>query len=455
MHRSAYLHMTKCVEEYLSPDRDYRVLDFGSRVVANQKFKYKDLFKSPNFSYVGVDIAEGENVDVVMQEPYKLPFDDNSFDLIVSGQVFEHVPFFWVSFLEMTRVLSAGGMIFLTAPSRGHIHNPPFDCWRFYPDSYKALAAFSGVKLISVNSDFPTRKLPNGRFDYTAVPDDQYWGDTVGVFLKEKNNEAVELRELRDRLVNWSNERSDIRLAYEHAATLQNDGGYIRHGKYPIRFKTVEGIFTEKVTSTIKAGHYEAREARAILKFVGRNERVLELGAGLGFVSTLIGKELKPDCYLAIEADPRLVPVIRETHRINGVSGVMIQNCIATSDKVAIKNGTAPMRVAENFWGSSIKRVSKEAELISVDVVALQTFVDAIKPTVLIADIEGGETDLFQGLQMNSIRVVIIELHPLIIGDKGVERIFQQLSDAGFSIAEYDAKNQVAVLQREMEILST
>ena len=65
---------------------------------------------------------------------------DGHYDALISGQAFEHVKFFWLTWMEMVRTLKPGGFIFLIAPSRGPEHRYPVDCWRFYPDSYRALA---------------------------------------------------------------------------------------------------------------------------------------------------------------------------------------------------------------------------------------------------------------------------------------------------------------------------
>jgi SAM-dependent methyltransferase len=214
MHRSAYEHIKACIKSYLDSSRSYRVLDFGARTSRKQHLTHRELFRPLKAEYVGLDVISGDNVDVVMPKPYTVPFDNESFDVVVSGQVFEHVPFFWVSFLEMARVVKVGGYIFLTAPSRGHIHSHPFDCWRFYPDGYKALAAFAQLKLVEVHTDFPPRS-ENGRLDYAKVPPQQYWGDTVGVFQKTASYDELQIGKMRIPLQEWANKVADINTALD------------------------------------------------------------------------------------------------------------------------------------------------------------------------------------------------------------------------------------------------
>ena len=50
---------------------------------------------------------------------------------------------FWVSYLEILRILKPVGLFYLNAPSDGAVHKYPVDCWRFYPDSGQALVTWS------------------------------------------------------------------------------------------------------------------------------------------------------------------------------------------------------------------------------------------------------------------------------------------------------------------------
>lgn len=88
--------------------------------------------------YIGVDTYAGDGVDIV-SDPYSLPFEANSVEVVASSSTFEHVEFFWVLFVEMARIVKPGGFIYINAPSRGPYHKYPVDCWRFYLDAGEAL----------------------------------------------------------------------------------------------------------------------------------------------------------------------------------------------------------------------------------------------------------------------------------------------------------------------------
>lgn len=163
--------MRRLVEARLDASQRLDVVDIGSFDVNGS---YRTLFTSSAWRYTGVDLEAGPGVDVVLRSPYRLPFRTGSVDLVISGQAFEHVEFFWLSWLEMLRILKPGGRIFLIAPSRGPEHRYPQDCWRFYPDGYRALAKFGRCELLEVSTDWEPHPDPGSAA----------WGDTVGVFQK-------------------------------------------------------------------------------------------------------------------------------------------------------------------------------------------------------------------------------------------------------------------------------
>lgn len=173
MHTSSLEHIDRLVGKYLPTTDGLNVLDIGSMDVNGT---YKRFFSSSQCQYLGVDMVAGPNVDIVLKNSYRLPLASFSQDVVVCGQVFEHVQFFWLTWLEMIRVLRPGGHILLVAPSRGPEHRYPQDCWRFYPDGFEALALYGGLELMEVSTDW----LPHRSED--SAP----WGDTVGVFRQRR-----------------------------------------------------------------------------------------------------------------------------------------------------------------------------------------------------------------------------------------------------------------------------
>lgn len=158
MHLSSFDSMRQCLQRHVLPDpvlgarRPLRVLDVGG---ADINGSYQRLFAGLDADYVVLDVDPVPGVNVVPGTSGRFPLDDASFDLVLSGQTFEHAPRFWETFTEMVRVCSEDGLVIVIVPSSGPEHRYPVDCYRFLPDAMQGLADLTGAHLIdSWRSDF-------------------------------------------------------------------------------------------------------------------------------------------------------------------------------------------------------------------------------------------------------------------------------------------------------------
>lgn len=148
--------MQRCIDmitadpAYLARYERLRVLEVGSLHVNGS---YRSIFDGLPVDLFRADLAAGDGVDLVLEDPYHIPLSDGSVDIVISGQIFEHCEFFWLAFAEMIRLVADDGFIVLIAPSAGPIHNCQVDCHRFYPDAYRALAKLTRSHLIYLRLD--------------------------------------------------------------------------------------------------------------------------------------------------------------------------------------------------------------------------------------------------------------------------------------------------------------
>ena len=172
MHDSALESVRHFKNTYLSSNNNLKVLEVGSLSVNSNIKKIFDEFK-----YIGSDIVSGENVDIVIDDPYRYPFDDESFDVVLSISTFEHTEFFWLTYLEILRVLKDDGLFFLNAPSNSKYHRHETDNWRFYPDSIISLQKWGEY------NNFEPQVLEH----YTNIEKGRdIWNDYVSVTVKNK-----------------------------------------------------------------------------------------------------------------------------------------------------------------------------------------------------------------------------------------------------------------------------
>jgi SAM-dependent methyltransferase len=143
------------VDTYASkmPQASIKVLDVGS-CAYNGHDTYKSLFPTPRYEYCGLDMLAGPNVDVVEVNPYRWKdLRNETFDVVISGQTFEHTEFFWVTIAEMARVLKKDGLLCLIAPNGFGEHRYPVDCYRFFADEMVSIARYVGMKPLHAHTN--------------------------------------------------------------------------------------------------------------------------------------------------------------------------------------------------------------------------------------------------------------------------------------------------------------
>ena len=130
------------------------ILDVGSLDAAGD-YNYSDIFNEKNWKYTGLDVKAGNNVDIVVTDIYNwFEIEDDTYDVIISGQFFEHLEYFWLTMNQIERVLKPEGILCIIVPSAGHKHGgDELNCYRFHEDGLKALAKYVNLEILNVSVD--------------------------------------------------------------------------------------------------------------------------------------------------------------------------------------------------------------------------------------------------------------------------------------------------------------
>ncbi len=148
MHRDSLKWMKKLLSEI--PNRKEKsVCDVGSY---DKNGSYVEIVKELGFlSYFGIDIREGKNVDLVVPESGNwFEVVGRKFDVVISGQVAEHVKRPWLWIKQVRSITASRGFVVIIAPFMFEIHEYPIDCWRFCPDGMRVILEEGGFEVCKV-----------------------------------------------------------------------------------------------------------------------------------------------------------------------------------------------------------------------------------------------------------------------------------------------------------------
>ncbi len=182
----------------------------------------------------------------------------------------------------------------------------------------------------------------------------------------------------------------------------------------------------------INAARYEGQEIAGALHVTGPQDRVLELGAGLGVVGAVTQLNAKPAAMISYEANPNMIPHIEALYALN-----RIKSKIKLNNKVLLSEPEPPESVEfflrNSFLGSSLTDNDKrQTTAVSVPTARFEEMRKSFKPTVLLMDIEGGELELLRHANLEGLRAIVLEFHPEVYGKDGMRECKNILREAGF-----------------------
>ena len=175
-------------------------------------------------------------------------------------------------------------------------------------------------------------------------------------------------------------------------------------------------------------GNYERLEGRALRATLEPHDVVMELGTGLGFLATCAARVVGSERVSTYEANPALQSIIMRTFRLNRVAPHLTMAILGERD------GEAEFFVERLFCESSTTRPSESARRVIVPTLSLNDEVRRVKPTFLVMDIEGAESQLIPFIDLSGVGKLLIEMHPHVIGKTRTGELMSVLADRGFLI---------------------
>ena len=169
------------------------VLDVGSLDVnGNNQYLFEDCL------YLGVDLLPGKNVDLISQA-HRLGLPDESCDVIISTECFEHDQFYAFTLQNIVRILKPGGLFIFTCgttgrPEHGTRRTTPLDApftseFGEWGDYYKNLEESDIRRALAIDALFE-------RYSFTSnseTCDLYFWGVKKGT-LVDRNDYSFQIQ---------------------------------------------------------------------------------------------------------------------------------------------------------------------------------------------------------------------------------------------------------------------
>ena len=141
--------IVKIVAESLP--KKIKVLEIGSLIIAGQEhLSVRKLF--PEAEYIGVDIQQGDGVDVVDDCINYCYHNKKEFDLILCLDMLEHEISPTTVINCAKNSLKSDGVLLVTSVFNFKIHEYPNDYWRFTPECFKMLLR-NNCRVYKIGSD--------------------------------------------------------------------------------------------------------------------------------------------------------------------------------------------------------------------------------------------------------------------------------------------------------------
>ncbi len=110
---------------------------------------YKSLFDTDKVDYIGIDLDWNPHAQVFISNDSKILAEDNSYDIVLSTQVLEHVEDPAGYLKEAYRVLKVGGKLVLTTHGYWMYHPDPTDYWRWTSAGLQKIVKKEGFEVLA------------------------------------------------------------------------------------------------------------------------------------------------------------------------------------------------------------------------------------------------------------------------------------------------------------------
>jgi FkbM family methyltransferase len=192
----------------------------------------------------------------------------------------------------------------------------------------------------------------------------------------------------------------------------------------------------EGMQKVILSGSYETPEIKVLPGLILPSDRVLEIGAAIGFLGLFCRKNIKVTELVSVEPNPKTLACLLRNYELNQFKPNVIEAALTAVD------GPVSFYTSDMFWTDSVVAGVEPGAGSQITVPGL-TFESiltkaGINFNTLIIDMEGGEQFLQPRSIPEGIKKILIEIHPDMIGARSAYFILESLIRSGFQVHSHD-----------------
>lgn len=153
------------------------ILDVGSLDVTGTS-SHRHLW--PGWTFVGLDVQEGKNVDWVAPSWRDWP-SEHSFEVVTCLSVLEHSTDPLTMMFSIWHALKPSGCVLCSAPWSFQYHAHPIDAWRMSSDAFNFLAMRIGFNVIECKTVYQHGPTVGAISDIANLCKHRRWRDIPGI----------------------------------------------------------------------------------------------------------------------------------------------------------------------------------------------------------------------------------------------------------------------------------
>lgn len=191
--------------------------------------------------------------------------------------------------------------------------------------------------------------------------------------------------------------------------------------------------------------NYESCERGIVAAALRPDDRVLEIGGGIGLIALTARTIVKDDDIVVYEANPALIDNIKKNFTLNGAEINVVNAAVVSDNEKAEKTS---FFLHEDFWAGGLRDHTAGMKRIVVQAAKLSEIIAAHRANVVIMDVEGAECDILRTARLEGVDLLCLELHPQFTGQGDASAAIRRLLNLGFEIDLNRSRGEIMLFAR-------